>query len=136
MLTDPRTFYTLGKCLSKMHNCGVDVRGPVKQIDHQLVINAFVRAIELVPEKRDSRHPEKDPILEPHYKLVSVVHKLVQSKRLSVRELSLLLSVRLTPNARLRKPAGLCKPHPILVKCPTSKTPRTGRDIFCKFSKH
>lgn len=74
----------LGKVLWKMHNCGNDVRGSVQRIDYQSAIDAFVRAIESVPEKRDSRHPEKDPILEPHYKLVSVVNKLVRSERLSV----------------------------------------------------
>ena len=74
----------LGKVLWKLHNCADEVRGAVKRIDPQPVIDAFVRAIETCPERRDSRHPEKEPILEPHYKLVSVVHKLVQSKRLSV----------------------------------------------------
>ncbi|KAL9020860.1 MAG: hypothetical protein Q9185_001931 [Variospora sp. 1 TL-2023] len=39
-------------------------------------------AIETFPERRDNKHPEKDPTLEPHYKLVSVVHKLVSSRRL------------------------------------------------------
>jgi hypothetical protein len=38
------------------------------------VINAFVKAIETVPKPRDSR---SDPILEPHYKLMSIAHKLV-----------------------------------------------------------
>jgi hypothetical protein len=38
------------------------------------VINAFVKAIETVPKPRDSR---SEPILEPHYKLMSIAHKLV-----------------------------------------------------------
>jgi len=37
-------------------------------------LNAFVNAIKTVPKPRDSR---QEPILEPHYKLVSIVHKLV-----------------------------------------------------------
>lgn len=67
-----------------MHNCSDEVRGPAGRISHQPVIDAFIRAIEACPEKRDSRHPDKDPILEPHYKLVSVVHKLVRSRRILV----------------------------------------------------
>ena len=70
----------LGKCLWKMHNFG-----RAQRISHVEVLDAFRRAIELLPERRDNRHPEKDPTLEPHYKLVSVVHKLVQSKRIKVR---------------------------------------------------
>jgi hypothetical protein len=42
---------------------------PVKSI-----LKAFLRAIEICPKPRDGR---QEPILEPHYKLVSVVHKAV-----------------------------------------------------------
>ena len=75
-----------------MHNCSDEVRGSAKRIGFQPAIDAFIRAIEACPEKRDNRHPDKDPILEPHYKLLSVVHKLVRSKRILVRNLSLLLA--------------------------------------------
>ena len=76
----PSNSYMLGKCLWKMHN------HPGKESENSLrhTLNAFIRAIEIVPERRDSRHPEKEPILEPHYKLVSVVHKLVQKKEITV----------------------------------------------------
>jgi hypothetical protein len=74
----------LGKCLWKMHNSGPELRGQARRITHTEVLDAFTRAIELLPERRDNRHPEKDPTLEPHYKLVSVVHKLVQSKLIKV----------------------------------------------------
>lgn len=76
----------LGKVLWKMYNHGENVLGNAKRIGYQVVIDAFVRAIESCPDKRDSRHPDKDQILEPHYKLVSVVHKLRLSKRISVGE--------------------------------------------------
>lgn len=76
----------LGKVLWKMHKYGDNVLGNTKRIGYQVVIDAFVRAIESCPDKRDSRHPDKDPILEPHYKLLSVVHKLRMSRRISVRE--------------------------------------------------
>ena len=56
-----------------------------KSVDFHEALDAFSQAIEYVPERRDSRHPDKDPILEPHYKLASVVHKLVQRRRVLVR---------------------------------------------------
>ena len=74
---DWHNWYMLGKCQWKLFHCqGI-------QIDFQPALDAFQRAIEHVPEKRDSRHPERDTILEPHYKLVSIVHKLVHGKFLS-----------------------------------------------------
>ena len=76
----------LGKVLWKMHNYGDNARGNSKHIGYQAVIDTFVRAIESCPNKRDSRHPDKDPILEPHYKLVSVVHKLRISSTITVGE--------------------------------------------------
>lgn len=79
----------LGKCLWKMHNCSEEVRDRARKISYIEALDAFTRAIELLPERRDSRHPEKQLTLEPHYKLVSVVHKLVQSRRLGVRHHSL-----------------------------------------------
>lgn len=75
----------LGKCLWKMHNCDDEIRGRERRITHTEVLAAFTRAVELLPERRDSKHSEKDPTLEPHYKLVSVVHKLVQAKKILVR---------------------------------------------------
>ena len=74
----------LGKVLWKMHQYGDNVLHNAKHVGYQAVINAFVRAIKSCPDKRDSRHPDKDPILEPHYKLVSVVYKLRLSSRISV----------------------------------------------------
>ncbi len=68
-----------------MHNCGDDIRGRARRISYHPAVDAFIRAIEACPEKRDNRHPDKDPIIEPHYKLLSIVHKLVRSKRVSVR---------------------------------------------------
>lgn len=79
----------LGKCLWKMHNYSEDVQGRARKVGHVDVLDAFKRAIELLPGRRDSRHPEKQLTLEPHYKLLSTVHKLVQSRRLQVRRCSL-----------------------------------------------
>lgn len=83
----------LGKCLWKMYKCREETRGRAPQISHIEIIEAFKRAIELLPERRDSRHPEKDPTLEPHYKLVSIVHKLVQLRRILVRSVILLIEI-------------------------------------------
>lgn len=62
-----------------MHDCDDQVRSDGKPIGHKEVLNAFKRAVETAPERRD-----KDPILEPHYKLLSILHKLVQRNRLEV----------------------------------------------------
>lgn len=53
-------------------------------MNFQPALDAFRTALETLPERRDSKHPEKGPTFEPHYKLVSVVHKLVSSRRLPV----------------------------------------------------
>ena len=73
-------WYMRGKCLSKLRWMTGD------SADDLEIIAAFTKAIECVPEKRDSRHPEKDPILEPHYKLVSTIHKLVKDGALEPAE--------------------------------------------------
>ncbi|KAK3061230.1 hypothetical protein LTS18_006730, partial [Coniosporium uncinatum] len=74
-------YYLLGKCQWKMYEN--DVSPPY--IEARDVVDSFVRAVEYVPTKRDSRS-NKPPTLEPHYKLVSIVHKLVQRKALSPPE--------------------------------------------------
>lgn len=96
----------LGKVLWKMHRHGDSAIGNGKRIGHQVVIEAFVRAIKSCPDKRDSRHPDKDPILEPHYKLVSVVHKLRLSGRISVWESASPVQISLIRAYRSRKLAG------------------------------
>lgn len=68
-----------------MHNCSDELRGKALRVSYEDALNAFKRAIELLPERRDSKHPGKDPTLEPHYKLISVIHKLVQSRQIQVR---------------------------------------------------
>jgi len=75
-------WYMLGKCLWKLHSCGSSSTEDVPAV-LQGALEAFTMAIQCVPEKRDNRHPDRDPVLEPHYKLVSVVHKLVQRGKIS-----------------------------------------------------
>ena len=74
----------LGKCLWKMYNCSEEARGNVQRPNCTDILATFKRAIEAVPDRRDNRHPDREPILEPHYKLVSVVHKFVQKGVLQV----------------------------------------------------
>lgn len=74
----------LGKSLWKMHDCNESVLSGRSREGYQPAIEAFRMAIKHIPGHRDNRHPEKDPILEPHYKLVSIVHKLVSSARIGV----------------------------------------------------
>lgn len=69
----------LGKCQWKILNRSENKEEKIKD-----VLYSFAKAIEYAPEKRDNRHHDKDPILEPHFKLVSVVHKLVRMKEISV----------------------------------------------------
>jgi hypothetical protein len=66
----------IGKCRWKMYSKGGDDSGrdPSSKPSVESVLSAFVKAIQTVPKPRDSR---QEPILEPHYKLVSIVHKLV-----------------------------------------------------------
>ncbi|KAF2814539.1 uncharacterized protein BDZ99DRAFT_471954 [Mytilinidion resinicola] len=70
--------YMLGKCLWKMHCADVITRGNSKVPNYGEVVNAIVRAIDVLP-KKDNR---REPILEPHYKLVSIVYKLVHQKEI------------------------------------------------------
>ncbi|KAF4552230.1 Hypothetical protein D9617_10g072110 [Elsinoe fawcettii] len=69
--------YMLGKCLWKMHNASPEQAGRHRRPHHSLVIHAFQRAVELLPRERRDR---KEPILEPHYKIVAIVHKLMTRK--------------------------------------------------------
>jgi hypothetical protein len=75
----------LGKCYWKMY-CKVDdewdERAKTKRPTVDDIIHAFVNAIKTVPKPKDSR---QDPILEPHYKLASVVHKLVGLKAMELQ---------------------------------------------------
>lgn len=65
--------YMLGKCLWKLHCVSEEVSASVKRPTIEQVLGSFISAVEELPQ-RDSR---KEPILESHYKLVSIVHKLV-----------------------------------------------------------
>ncbi|PGG98930.1 hypothetical protein GX51_06513 [Blastomyces parvus] len=69
-----KNYYMFSKCLWKMLGCDAATRGRHSPVEVDEVLDSLVDAIEALPSKRDSR---SDPILEPHYKLVSIAHKLV-----------------------------------------------------------
>jgi tetratricopeptide (TPR) repeat protein len=69
--------YMLGKCLWKMLT-NPDPHSS-RRVSVEEVLEAFSDAIENLPGRKDNR---SDHILEPHFKLVSIVHKLVHRKML------------------------------------------------------
>ncbi|KAK0354181.1 Histone transcription regulator 3 [Friedmanniomyces endolithicus] len=77
--------FALGKCLWKMHIAPRHIRRNDRQSSAEDVLEPFIRAIELLPDLKDSRE-KREPTLEPHYKLVSIVHKLVERDELSLEQ--------------------------------------------------
>ncbi|KAK3074351.1 Histone transcription regulator 3 [Teratosphaeriaceae sp. CCFEE 6253] len=85
---NPRSWtlrFALGKVLWKMHSAPAEVRAQGRQPSAQQVLAPFMRTIELLPDKKDSRE-KREPTLEPHYKLVIIVHKLLMRGELSLEE--------------------------------------------------
>lgn len=78
--------YMLGKCLWKMHTA-TNLGSRDSRPDAQQVLTSFIHAVEFIPDsnKKDSRE-KREPVLEPHYKLVSVVHKLVSKGHIGIEE--------------------------------------------------
>lgn len=72
-------FY-LGKCLWKMY-CNAPKQSDRPSID--AIINEFCESINLLPRKKDTK---REPVLEPHYKLVSIVHKMVTRRYIDPTE--------------------------------------------------
>ena len=73
----------LGKCLWKMYSADEETRGQDEPPTLEQVVDCLIRTIEAVPERKDSRK-DKEPILEPHYKLVSIMTKLIQRRAIEV----------------------------------------------------
>ncbi|KAF2487842.1 hypothetical protein BDY17DRAFT_289784 [Neohortaea acidophila] len=90
--------FALGKCLWKMHTSSTTLAGShnVKPAAQQ-VLASFIRAIELIPDKKDSRE-KREPVLEPHYKLLSTVHKMVMRESIKLEEA--MEALQNTPYAR------------------------------------
>jgi len=90
-------FY-LGKCLWKMY-CSAAREADRPSID--AIINEFCESINLLPRKKDSK---REPILEPHYKLVSVVNKMVNRHFIDAAEACSILTA--TPYAAKIEPVS------------------------------
>ena len=83
--------FMLGKCLWKMHSAPRDTIPPNDQPPSApKVFESFLRALELVPGK-NSRDSKSQPILEPHYKLLIIVHKMYMRHSISLEEAGMLL---------------------------------------------
>lgn len=78
------TWYTLGKCLWKLF-CTIEVPRHTKKVTAEEVLNAFTWAIEALPTRKDSRS-DSGYILEPHFKLASIVHKMVHRKAITPKQ--------------------------------------------------
>ncbi|KAK2061953.1 hypothetical protein LY76DRAFT_537863 [Colletotrichum caudatum] len=75
---DWRNPYMLTKCLWKMYQKPIDELSPKDRETRPTVgylVSALEHAVEVVSAVPKSRH--SDPILEPHYKIVSIIYKLV-----------------------------------------------------------
>jgi tetratricopeptide (TPR) repeat protein len=83
--------FMLGKCLWKMHSAPRETLQPNDQPPNApKVFESFLRALELVPGK-NSRDSKSQPILEPHYKLLIIVHKMYMRHSISLEEAGMLL---------------------------------------------
>ncbi|UKZ80288.1 Histone transcription regulator 3 [Trichoderma virens FT-333] len=85
--------YMLAKCYWKMYQTpdeDLDSSDRDTKIGVQTVLKALKDAVNVAHKARKSRN--SDPILEPHYKIVSIVHKLVMRGDLPAREAAELLS--------------------------------------------
>ncbi|KAK2858524.1 hypothetical protein FQN49_004648 [Arthroderma sp. PD_2] len=96
-----RNHYMFSKCLWKMYCSNDPLKERYKPIEPSDILDSLTDAIDVLPKKKDGRSSE--PILEPHSKLVSITHKLVQRGDLEPKEASEKLLA--TPWARGLSPA-------------------------------
>ncbi|KAG9496688.1 Histone transcription regulator 3 [Fusarium musae] len=76
--TDWKNPYMLSKCYWKMYQTSddqLDVKDMKSKISIELLIQTLQKAVTVAHNARRGRN--SDPILEPHYKIVSILHKLV-----------------------------------------------------------
>jgi hypothetical protein len=84
--------FMLGKCLWKMHSAPAEGLGPNdKRPGAPEVFASFLKALELVPGRNNNRDSKIQPILEPHYKLLVVVHKMYMRNSIDLDEAGMLL---------------------------------------------
>lgn len=73
--------YMVGKCLWKLHSTHAGFRSDKSSPAASRVLQAFIRAAQSAPDKEKKSDGSWGPLLEPHYKLVSVVHKMLTYTR-------------------------------------------------------
>jgi hypothetical protein len=73
--------YMLSKCRWKMFNSDEATRGNARPVTIDEVLDPLLDAIEALPQRKE-RGSLPDRILEPHFRLASVLHKLVTRKQL------------------------------------------------------
>ncbi|KAF1959532.1 hypothetical protein CC80DRAFT_489650 [Byssothecium circinans] len=104
-------YYMLGKCLWKMYSAnaqasldatGQGIQPPNDGPTWEQVLDAVVNAIETLPGKKER---SREPILEPHYKLISITHKLFQRKVIDHEKGAEILEK--TPYAHNLRPNGV-----------------------------
>ncbi|KAK1755453.1 histone transcription regulator 3 [Echria macrotheca] len=80
--------YMVAKCLWKMYQKPLEELGEKSRLSRptmEMVIGALEKSVEVVAALPKPRHGQ-DPVLEPHYKIVSVIHKLVSRGDLPAQE--------------------------------------------------
>ncbi|TGJ80670.1 hypothetical protein E0Z10_g8106 [Xylaria hypoxylon] len=80
--------YMYAKCIWKMYRKPLTALDPVDQRTRptvQMIVEALEQSVKVVSALPKPRHSQ-DPILEPHYKIVSVIHKLVMLDDLQPQE--------------------------------------------------
>ncbi|CAK7274729.1 Histone transcription regulator 3 [Sporothrix epigloea] len=90
---DWKSAYMLAKCLWKMYQKPLDKLHPRERTSHPSVddiVRSLERAIEVVSLLPKPRHGQ-DPVLEPHYKIVSVVDKLVRRGDIQTQAAAIIL---------------------------------------------
>ncbi|PNY24296.1 Histone transcription regulator 3 [Tolypocladium capitatum] len=76
--TDWKNPYMLAKCYWKMHQTPAERLDSTDQktvVTSELVLSTLKKSIEVATNARKSRN--SDPVLEPHYKIASILHKMV-----------------------------------------------------------
>ncbi|KAF2086702.1 hypothetical protein K490DRAFT_74303 [Saccharata proteae CBS 121410] len=79
------TQYALSKCLWKLHTAEESRHEGSGSPTVEEIVATLIRSIETLPSRPEK---SKEPILEPHYKLLSILHKLVQRKEILPQEAS------------------------------------------------
>ena len=72
----------LGKCLWKCHLKSANPDQPGQFENAQHAMTAFQKALDIMPARKDPAKQEL--ILEPIYKIIAVVHKLVERGEVQV----------------------------------------------------